>query len=69
MEHARLRKPTLSHGENALPRERAFLASAAECMPPMPKQPFPEDAETVEVPRYRVVVEPQVSPRSPGSRA
>ena len=26
-------------------------------MPPMPKHPIPEYAETVEVPRYRIVVE------------
>ncbi len=43
-EHARLRKPALSQGENTLPGDRALLASAAECMPPMPKQPIPECA-------------------------
>jgi hypothetical protein len=57
MEHARLRKPALSRGEDTLPGDRALLASAAECVPPMPKHPIPEYAETVKVPRYRIVVE------------
>src|SRR5229473_3490980 len=57
MEHSRLRKPVLSQGEDTLPGDRPFLAAAAKCMPPMPKHPIPEYAETVEVPRYRVVVE------------
>ena len=57
MEHARLRKPALSQGEDTLPGDRALLASAAECMPPMPYHSFPEYAETVQVPRYRIVVE------------
>ena len=57
MEHSRLRKPALSQGEDTLPGDRSFLASAAKCMPPMPQHPVPEYAETVEVPRYRIVVE------------
>jgi hypothetical protein len=57
MEYARVRKPALSQGENTLPGDRAFLAAAAKCMPPMPKHPVPEYAETVEVSRYRVIVE------------
>ena len=57
MEHARLRKPALSQGEDTLPGDRALLASAAECMPPMPYHSFPEYAETVQVPRYSIVVE------------
>jgi hypothetical protein len=57
MEHARLRKPAVSQGEDTLPGERALLASAAECMPPMPYHSFPEYAETVQVPQYRIVVE------------
>ena len=57
MEHARLRKPSVSQGKSTLPGDRAFLASAAECMPPMPYHSFPEYAETVQVPRYRIVVE------------
>jgi hypothetical protein len=57
MEHARLRKPALSQGEDTLPGDRALLASAAERMPPMPYHSFPEYAETVQVPRYRIVVE------------
>ena len=57
MEHARLRKPSVSQGEDTLPGDRAFLAAAAECLPPMPNRSFPEYAETVEVSRYRIVVE------------
>ena len=57
MEHARLRKPSVSQGEDTLPGDRAFLAAAAKCLPPMPNRSFPEYAETVEVPRYRIVVE------------
>ena len=57
MEHSRLRKPSVSQGEGALPGDRAFLAAAAKCMPPMPNRSFPEYAEAVEVPRYRVGVE------------
>jgi hypothetical protein len=56
MEHSRLRKPSVSQGENTRPRERVLLATAAECTPPMPNQPIPEYAETIEVPWYRIVV-------------
>ena len=57
MEHARLRKPSVSQGKGTLPGDRAFLAAAAKCVPPLPNRSFPEYAETVEVPRYRIVVE------------
>ena len=57
MEHARLRKPALSQGEDTLPGDRALLAAAAKCLPPVPYHSFPEYAETVQVPRYRIVVE------------
>ena len=57
MEHARLRKPSVSQGKGTLPGDRAFLAAAAKCPPPMPNEPSPEYAETVEVPRHRIVVE------------
>ena len=57
MERARLRKPAVSQGENTRPGDRVFLAAAAKCMPPMPNHSFPEYAETVKVPRYRIVVE------------
>ena len=56
MENARFGKPACSQSEGTGPRERA-LASAANCMSPMPKDPLPEDAEAVEVSRYRIVVE------------
>ena len=56
MEHSRLRKPALSQGEDTFPGDRSFLASAAQCMPPMPKHPIPEYAETIEVPWHRIVV-------------
>jgi hypothetical protein len=55
--HSRLRKPALSQSERTLPGNRALLASTAECTPPTPEHSFPEFAETVEVPRYRVVCE------------
>ena len=40
-----------------------LLATAAECTPPMPRQPLPEYAETIEVPWYRIVVGSQFSAR------
>jgi hypothetical protein len=36
MEHARLRKPSVSHGKGTLSGDRAFLAAAAKCLPSMP---------------------------------
>jgi len=51
MEHARLRKPMRSQGEDASPGGPALLAAAAECTPPTPKHLLPEYAEAVEVPR------------------
>ena len=57
MEHSRVRKPAFSQSERTLPGDRAFLASTAECTPPMPEHSIPEFAEAVEVPWYRVVVE------------
>ena len=57
MERARLRKPSVSQGENTRPGDRVFLAAAAKCLPPMPNHSFPEYAETVKVPRHRIVVE------------
>jgi len=57
MKHSRCRKPARSQGENTLPGDRALLASAAKCMPPMPKYLVPEYAEAVEVPGYPIAVE------------
>ena len=57
MEYARLREPAVSQSESTGPGDRAFLAAAAKCSPPLPDEPSPEYAETVEVPRYRMVVE------------
>src|SRR6266481_2243212 len=57
MERTRLRKPSRSQDKDARPVDPVLLAPAAKCMPPMPKHPIPEYAETVEVPRYRIVVE------------
>ena len=57
MEHSRLRKPSVGQGESTLPGNRVFLATAAKCTPPMPEHAFPEIAEAVKVPRYRIVVE------------
>jgi hypothetical protein len=36
MEHARLRKPSVSQGKDTLPGDRVFLAAAAKCLPPIP---------------------------------
>jgi hypothetical protein len=55
MEYSRFREPSGSQSESTLPRKRAFLASGAKCLPPLPNQPIPEYAETVDVHRYRVV--------------
>src|ERR1700683_1296121 len=57
MEYARARKPSVSQSESTLPGNRVLLAAAAKCMPPVHQYPMPEYAETVDVPRYRVVVE------------
>src|SRR6266478_308743 len=57
MERTRLREPALGQDESARPVDPVFLASTAEATPPMPDHSFPEFAEAVEVPRYRVVVE------------
>ena len=56
MEHSRLRQPSVCQGENTRPGERVLLATAAKCTPPLPNQPIPEYAETIEVPWYRIVV-------------
>src|ERR1035437_4182930 len=57
MERTRLRKPSVSQGENTRPGDRVCLAAAAKRLPPMPNHSFPEYAETVKVPRHRIVVE------------
>jgi hypothetical protein len=56
MEYSRCRKPAGSQSKGTSPGERA-LGSAAKCMSPMPQYPLPEDAETIEVSWYRIVVE------------
>jgi hypothetical protein len=40
MEDTRFREPSSSQSEGTLPGDRAFLAAAAKCMPPVPKYPF-----------------------------
>src|SRR5205807_10533626 len=57
MEHSWLREPSVSYSEHTCPGEPTFLTSAAKRLPPIPSYPTPEDAETGEVSRYRVVVE------------
>ena len=57
MEYARWREPSVSQSESTGPGDRACLAAAAKCSPPLPDEPIPEYAEAVEVPRYRIVVE------------
>lgn len=56
MEHSRLRKPPLSQGEDARPRDPAFLAPAAKGTPPERKHPIPKHTQTREVSWHRVVV-------------
>jgi hypothetical protein len=57
MEYSWLREPSVSQSEHTCPGDRACLTAAAKCAPPPPDDPSPEYAETVEVPRYRIVVE------------
>ena len=57
MERSRLRKPTLSQGEDARPGDMALLTPAANCAPPERKHPLPKHTQAREVSRYRVVVE------------
>src|SRR5712691_2743777 len=56
MEYSRLREPSVSQSEHTGPGDRACLTAAAKCAPPPPDDPRPEYAETVEGPRYRIVV-------------
>src|ERR1700682_5972818 len=60
MEHSRIRKPPSTQSEDTRPGDRAFLTSAAECMPPMPKQPIPEHRQAMKVSWYRIVAESEV---------
>src|SRR5215469_1027283 len=57
MKRARLRKPTLSQGEDARPRDPVFLAPAAKSAPPMHQHPIPKHPQTLEVSWDRVIVE------------
>jgi len=58
MEDTRFREPSSSQSEGTLPGDRAFLAAAAKCMPPMPKYPFAvtdggrESAGELRIPLY-----------------
>ena len=57
MERPRLREPSLSQYKKARPVDPVFLAPAAYGTPPESKHPIAEPAQTLEVSRYRVVVE------------
>ena len=57
MELLRTRKPLFGKRNAASPSEPALLTSPTECFPPEAKHPVPEQAKSVQVPRYRVVVE------------
>ena len=57
MERSRLRNPSLSHLEDARPRDPAFLTPSAQSTPPERKHPIPKHTQTREVSRYRVVAE------------
>jgi hypothetical protein len=56
MEHPRSRKPSVTQREHAFPGQ-ALLTPATQGVPPDPKQPIPEQTQTADVSRYRVVVE------------
>ena len=57
MERTRLREPAPSQYKEARPVDPVFLAPAANGTPPKSKHPIAEHPQTLEVPRYRVVVE------------
>jgi hypothetical protein len=57
MERTRLRKPTQSQFKEARPIDPVFVAPATNGTPPKSKHPIAEHAQTLEVSRYRVVVE------------
>src|SRR5260370_12553277 len=57
MERTRLRKPALSQYKEARPIDPVFVAPATNGTPPESKHPIAEHAQTLEVSRYRVVVE------------
>ena len=57
MEHFRARKPSICKSNAASPRELALLTTPLESFPPEAQYAIPEQAKTVQVSRYRVVVE------------
>ncbi len=57
MERTRLREPSLSQYKEARPVDPVSLAPSANGTPPESKHPIAEHAQTLEVSRYRVVVE------------
>src|SRR5215471_19320304 len=57
MKRARLRKPPLSQGEGARPRDPVFLAPAAKSTPPQRQHSIPKHPQTLEVSWDRVIVE------------
>jgi hypothetical protein len=56
MEHLRLGKPSTSQREHAFPGDAVCLAASSQSTPPVTNHSLPEHAETVNVPRYRVIV-------------
>ena len=64
MELLRTRKPLFGKRNTASPSEPALLTTPTECFPPEAKHPVPEQTESVQVPRYRVVVEITMHNRS-----
>lgn len=57
MERTWLRKPALSQYKEARPIDPVFVAPATNGTPPESKHPIAKHAQTLEVSRYRVVVE------------
>ena len=57
MERTRLGEPAVSQYKKARPVDSVFVAPATNGTPPESKHPIAKHAQTLEVSRYRVVVE------------
>ena len=64
MENTRLRDPPISQLSHPLPGEIVLLAPMDQHAPPEPDHPIAKCGQTVDVARYRVVVEVTLDDRS-----
>jgi hypothetical protein len=64
MENTRRRNPPISQLMHPLPSEVVFLAPMDQHASPEPDHPMAKCGQTVDVPRYRVVVEVALDDRS-----